>query len=105
GPDVGVEAVGGGAFDGDGVNRAGRHQVAHVIHQRVGGRGGGGQAAGGDDRGAAFADGFAERALEPGGIVDDLGGGPAVDGRLRERGEHGRAVVAVDEDVLHGGEI
>src|SRR5690606_17167896 len=86
-------------------NRAGGHEIVHVVDERVGGGGGGREAAGGDDGGAAFADGFAERTLQPGGVGDDLGGRPAVDRGVGERREHRGAVVAVDEDVLHGGEI
>jgi hypothetical protein len=87
------------------VDGAGGHEAADVIDEGVRGGGGGGEAAGGDDGGAAFADGLAERALQPGIVIDDLGGRLAVDRGVGEGREHGRAVVAVDEDVLHGGEI
>ncbi len=76
-----------------------------MIDQRVGGRGGGGGAPGGDNGGTAFTDGFAKGAFEPGIVVDDGGGGLAVDGSVGEGGEHGGAVVTVDEDVPDGGEI
>ena len=76
-----------------------------MVDEGVGGGGGRGKTAGGDDGGAAFADGFAERALEPRAVRDDGGGGLAVDGGVGEGWEHRGAVVAVDEDVFDGGEI
>src|SRR5690606_6703946 len=51
GPDVGVEAVAALALDGDAVDLAGGHEVADVIDEGVGGGGGRGEAAGGDDGG------------------------------------------------------
>ncbi len=87
------------------MDRAGGHEAADVVNEGVGGRGGGGCATGGDDRGTAFANGLAERSLQPGAIGDDRGRGLAVDLRVGEGGEHARAVVTVDEDVGNFGEV
>src|SRR5436305_1067981 len=73
--------------------------------ERVRGGGRGGRAAGRDDGGAAFADDFAERTLQPREIVDDLRRRLAPDRGVGEGGKHRRAVIAVNEDVLDGGEI
>ena len=72
----------------------------HVVAGGLGGRHGRAELPGRDDGGAALLHGGQEGALQPGGVVDDLGRGLAADGGVGGVGELGGAVVAPDDHVL-----
>ena len=75
----------------------------NVVDGRVGGRSGGRQATGFDDRGAALADGRQEDVVVPGVIVDHVLDAVAVGGGVAVVGVHRRRVVAPDDQFLHRG--
>ena len=87
------------------MDRTRSDEGADVIDEGVRGGGSGGGTTGGDDSSATLADGFEERTFEPGLVIDDGGCGLTTDGGVGEGWEHRGAVIAVDEDVLHFGEV
>ncbi len=87
------------------MDRARGEKGTDVIDEGVRGGGGGRSATGGDDRSTTLAHGFKEGTFEPCLVIDDFGCGLTTDGGMGEGREHRRAVIAVDEDVLHFSEV